>query len=81
MGQWVNHGHVKGTRWQLWKNDDNRYSDAQVLHALLMDIRDELERLNALLHCGNFTSIPATLREIRVNTMKRKRTPRNGAKA
>lgn len=33
--------------------------------ALLMDIRDELQRLNGLLHCANFIEIPGTLREIR----------------
>lgn len=33
--------------------------------ALLMDIRDELQRLNALLHCANFTTMPAILRGIR----------------
>lgn len=35
------------------------------LHAaLLMDIRDELKALNALLHCSNFVGIPTTLRAI-----------------
>lgn len=29
---------------------------------LLMDIRQELRELNALLHCSNFTGIPTTLR-------------------
>lgn len=32
--------------------------------AVLMDIRDELQRLNSLLHCHNFTSLPATVRTI-----------------
>lgn len=34
----------------------------QVQLALLMDIRDELRRLNGLLHCPNFTGIPHTCR-------------------
>lgn len=37
-----------------------------VIHtALLMDIRDELKRLNNLLHCSNFIGIPRTLHSIR----------------
>ena len=31
---------------------------------LLMDIRDELQKLNALLHCQNFVGIPRTLKTI-----------------
>jgi hypothetical protein len=33
--------------------------------ATLMDIRRELQTLNALLGCTNFTGIPATLRGLR----------------
>lgn len=33
--------------------------------AVLMDIRDELKTLNALLACPNFTGIPSTLKSIR----------------
>jgi len=39
--------------------------------AVLMDIRDELQRLNALLHCQNFLEIPRCLRSIRRNTTRR----------
>lgn len=38
--------------------------------AVLMDIRDELQTLNKLLACRNFTGIPATLRAIQRNTKK-----------
>ena len=31
---------------------------------ILMDIRDELQTLNTLLACRNFTQIPTTLRSI-----------------
>lgn len=41
--------------------------------SVLMDIRDELVRLNALLHCENFVGIPATLRTIAKQTAKRPR--------
>lgn len=43
--------------------------------AILMDIRDELKKLNALLHCHNFTDIPHKLERIKRNTAK-KRKPR-----
>lgn len=40
--------------------------------AVLMDLRDELQELNALLHCGNFQGFPAALQQIAINTQKRK---------
>jgi len=39
--------------------------------ALLMDIRDELKSMNAILHCSNFLRIPRKLDEIRRNTAKK----------
>lgn len=48
-----------------------------VVLAVLMDIRDELQRLNALLHCTNFRQIPRTLSNIdRRLATPRKRTRR-----
>jgi hypothetical protein len=44
--------------------------------SLLMDIREELQRLNKLLHCSNFIGIPSTLTAIKANTTKRKYTKR-----
>lgn len=41
--------------------------------AVLMDIRDELQKLNRLLHCGNCVAIPHKLDRIIVNTNKQKR--------
>lgn len=41
--------------------------------ALLMDIRDELKQLNALLACPRFIGIPTTLDHIAANTRKPKR--------
>lgn len=37
----------------------------QVNSILLMDIRAELRRLNALLHCSNFIGIPSQLAQLR----------------
>jgi hypothetical protein len=41
-----------------------------------MDIREELQRLNRLLHCQNFTAIPSELRKIARNTAKPKPKPK-----
>ena len=41
--------------------------------ATMMDIRDELKKLNSLLHCSNFTAIPFTLSGIKRNTTKPKK--------
>lgn len=38
---------------------------SQVPTLVLMDIRDELKRLNSLLHCHNFTSLPSEIRGLR----------------
>lgn len=40
---------------------------------LLMDIRDELKRLNSVLYCRNFLDIPHKLEAIRRNTTKRRK--------
>jgi hypothetical protein len=50
------------------------YGYGTIHSALLMDIRDELQKLNALLSCRNFVAIPSTLERIARNTVKRKRT-------
>lgn len=42
-----------------------RHSWETINSALLMDIRDELKSLNALLHCTNFTGIPWELTRMR----------------
>lgn len=48
--------------------------------ALLMDLRDELRRLNQLLSCPNFTRMPETLRAVRANTSSIKRLLSEGKK-
>lgn len=37
---------------------------------VLMDIRDELQKLNSLLHCQNFINIPTKLDTIRRHTSR-----------
>jgi hypothetical protein len=52
--------------------------------AVLMDLRDELQKLNALLHCHNFTNIPNVLRAIRRQQVRprcrRKHLPKRRSK-
>jgi len=60
---------------ELQKQSDGSFvCNVETIHAaLLMDIRDELKRLNALLHCGNFIDIPHKLERIAYNTVKPKK--------
>jgi hypothetical protein len=63
----------------IWYVADENGQTPSVEHAqlaVLMDLRDELQKLNRLLHCQNFTNVPRYLREIRRNTTKRKRKKR-----
>jgi hypothetical protein len=48
--------------------------------AVLMDIRDELQTLNRLLHCGNFTGIPQTLKRMDRRLAQRTKLPKGRAK-
>lgn len=57
----------KNLNWNLPEGNPTHRWDS-IHAALLMDIRDELQRLNALLHCPNFTGMPAQLRKVARNT-------------
>lgn len=52
---------------------DNTVDNNTATHALLMDVRDELQRLNSLLHCPNFVEIPEILRKISRNTTPKRK--------
>jgi len=52
-----------------------------VTWALLMDIRDELKRLNSVLHCSSFLDIPHKLDVIKRNTTKKPRAKKPKLKA
>lgn len=61
--------------WPITTPDGKSYeltSQAQHL-AVLMDIRDELKKLNTILSCPNFTDIPHKLERIARQTKKRQR--------
>lgn len=57
----------KDTEWVLDEKNPG-FAGAQL--AVLMDIRDELKRMNSLFHCIRFQSMPGTLESIRRNTAK-----------
>lgn len=59
--------------WNLQTNGNGTTPVDAAQLAVLMDLRDELQKLNRLLHCRNFIEIPLILRAIRRNTIKRKR--------
>lgn len=62
--------------WYLPGNDtDKTVTNDIVKMAVLMDIRDELQKLNAVFACHNARAIPGLLRRIARNTTK-KRKPR-----
>lgn len=77
---------AKNVQWKLPTTDTGALESWDfVKHALLMDIRDELQgirgelqRLNVLLHCDNFQHIPRVLKRISANTYNSKKH-RNGA--
>jgi len=48
----------------------------QVQLTVLMDIRDELQKLNAAIYCPNFIAIPGRLAEIERNTKIRRKVKR-----
>lgn len=59
-----------------WTLPDSVMTWDQAAVAVLMDLRDELQRLNALLHCSNAQNIPHILRRIEDNTMPKPRKRR-----
>ena len=65
----------KDIDWIIRTYPDRTSTTSEAQLAVLMDLRDELQQLNALLHCVNFTGIPAILRKIAKNTTKKGRRP------
>lgn len=59
----------KDVRWNLGERPD--WAGANL--AVLMDIRDELKKLNALLHCTNFLGLPGDIRSIKNRLTCRRR--------
>lgn len=65
----------KDIEWDLADSAGNISTWERVQIAVLMDIRDELHRLNNVIQCHNFIAVPGKLdRIIRNTTKRRKRT-------
>ena len=73
MKKLVPYSKQANAQWDLWESDDNLYSPDQVLLAVMMDIRAEIRRLNSVLQCPNFISVPSKLDQIARNTKRRKK--------
>lgn len=69
-------------RSQQWKLPATEtFSRDYAFIGLLMDLRDELQRLNNLLHCPNFQAVPRKLDQIRANTTKPRKRKRTSDRA
>ena len=66
----------KNVNWQLNVDSLGRVSNEDAHLAVLMDLREELQRLNQILMCPNFLAIPRKLDAICHNTKKKKRKTR-----
>ena len=64
---------LKDVEWQFTPDASGHHANEIAILACLMDIRDELKRLNSLLYCPNFTSIPHKLQRIALNTKSRRK--------
>src|SRR5882762_6574866 len=68
----------KNVAWVLPGNEsDTTTPNVVVEQALLMDIRDELQRLNRVFACSNFLSIPRSLRSIDRQIKAQRRCPKH----
>jgi len=66
----------KNGNWVIHNNGDGTVPTDDAHLAVLMDIRDELQSMNAVLHCSNFLAIPRKLDAIKRNTAKKRKTRR-----
>lgn len=75
-------GRFKDVKWNL-ANDLRDYQirehDDAIL-AVLMDLRDELKKLNLVFECHRFQRIPTVLDQIAANTTKRAYKKKDGQK-
>ena len=65
----------KDIEWDLADSAGTIGTWERVQIAVLMDIRDELKRLNSVIQCHNFIAVPDKLDRIIRNTTKRRKRP------
>lgn len=63
---------LRNETWTVSPDVNGRYSFDAAKLQVMQDIRDEIQKLNALLHCHNFIAIPRKLDAIVKQTKKRK---------
>lgn len=63
----------RNTNWDLADANGNVGTWERVAIAVLMDIREELQNLNAVLRCPNFQDMPRKLDRIVSNTKRPRR--------
>ena len=66
--------------WDHWCAEDTAFTRDRVTCILLQEVRDELKRLNALLHCQNFQGIPRTLTDLAAPVRRREKVRRDKAR-
>jgi hypothetical protein len=69
-------GRFKDVAWNLENEKGAIESWERVQIAVLMDLRDELKALNALLSCYHFMQIPHTLKRIDKRLSQTRKLPR-----
>ena len=65
--------------WTIWVNEGDRGTTIdvdQLQILLLMEVREQLKKLNGLLHCERFVGIPGKLERIVKNTSKPRKRKR-----
>lgn len=64
-------------------NDDGTFAveESEVHTILLCEIRDELKKLNTLLHCHNFQTLPREIQEINRRLATTRKLTRRKARA
>ena len=53
MSNSVSRSVVRNTEWRVNRNDNGTYPCSEAEFAVLMDIREELQRLNRVMQCDN----------------------------
>lgn len=66
----------KDATWNVHAHGEPGFGYPSIHADLLMDLRDELKKLNRVFECPNFVKIPRVLDRISANTAKRKKRPK-----
>jgi rRNA maturation endonuclease Nob1 len=79
MSGTIHRSKTRNLQWSVGDTGNGNMSDQHALLCLMMDIRDELQKLNRVFECKNFLAVPTRLAEISINTTniaKQTRRPR-----